>query len=153
MDPLLKKFNFKGQPHIYVLGAPASLQSQIEAFAAEAPVFADPAEIGEELEFVMAFATQQAQVDAFAQRIGPRLKGDAVFWMLYPKGSSKRYQCDFNRDTGWDALGKVGLEPVRQVAFDEDWSALRFRKVQYIKTMTRSFAMTEEGKAKAQNKG
>jgi hypothetical protein len=150
MDPLLKKFNFKGQPHIYVLGAPDSFQPFLEAFAADAPVFTDGTQLGDEIEFVMAFATQQVQVDAFAQQIGPRLKGDAIFWMLYPKGSSKRYKCDFNRDNGWNELGKVGLEPVRQIALDEDWSALRFRKVQYIKTMTRSFAMTEEGKAKTQ---
>jgi hypothetical protein len=34
------------------------------------------------------------------------------------------------------------------VAIDEDWSALRFRRVGYIKTMTRSFAMTKAGKEK-----
>jgi hypothetical protein len=31
---------------------------------------------------------------------------------------------------------------------NEDWSALRFRRVEFIKKMTRSFAMTEEGKKK-----
>ena len=41
---------------------------------------------------------------------------------------------------------------MRQVAIDEDWSALRFRKVEHIKTMTRSFAATEAGKAKAKPK-
>jgi hypothetical protein len=35
------------------------------------------------------------------------------------------------------------------VAIDEVWSALRFRHVEYIKTMTRSFAMTAQGKRKA----
>jgi hypothetical protein len=34
-------------------------------------------------------------------------------------------------------LGDAGFEPVRQVAIDEDWSALRFRRVEYIKSMTR----------------
>jgi hypothetical protein len=34
------------------------------------------------------------------------------------------------------------------VAIDEDWSALRFRKAEHIKTMTRGFAMSEEGKKK-----
>ncbi|HNM27658.1 MAG TPA: hypothetical protein PKL15_19570, partial [Saprospiraceae bacterium] len=66
----------------------------------------------------------------------------------YPKGSSKTYRCEFNRDNGWQALGEVGYEPVRQVAIDEDWSALRFRRVEFIKTMTRSFAMSEKGKQK-----
>ncbi len=34
-------------------------------------------------------------------------------------------------------MGAVGFEGVRQVAIDEDWSALRFRRVEYIKRMTR----------------
>jgi len=34
-------------------------------------------------------------------------------------------------------MGKAGFEPVRMVAIDEDWSALRFRRVEFIKTMNR----------------
>jgi hypothetical protein len=30
-----------------------------------------------------------------------------------------------------------GFEPVRQIAIDEDWSALRFRRTDFIKSMTR----------------
>ena len=84
--------------------------------------------------------------------ITAKASGDAVIWFAYPKGSSKKYTCEFNRDTGWAELAKAGYEPVRQVAIDEDWSALRFRKVEHIKTMTRSFAATEAGKAKARPK-
>lgn len=51
-----------------------------------------------------------------------------------------------NRDTGWQTLGDLGFEPVRQIAIDEDWSALRFRRVEFIKAMKRSFAMSKEGK-------
>jgi hypothetical protein len=32
-------------------------------------------------------------------------------------------------------LGEYNLEPVRQVAIDKDWSALRFRRVDKIKTL------------------
>ena len=34
-------------------------------------------------------------------------------------------------------MGKAGFEGVRMVAIDEDWSAVRFRRVEFIKTMTR----------------
>ena len=43
-----------------------------------------------------------------------------------------------------------GYEPVRQIAIDEDWSALRFRKTGKIKTMKRGFAVTEEGKQRTE---
>jgi hypothetical protein len=99
--------------------------------------------------YAIAFVTTQAQVNMAAKALDKVLEGDAILWMCYPKGTSKRYSCDFNRDTGWQPLGDQGFEPVRQVAIDADWSALRFRRVQYIKKLTRNFAMTEEGKRKA----
>ena len=34
-------------------------------------------------------------------------------------------------------MGEAGFEPVRMVAIDEDWSALRFRRAEFIKNMTR----------------
>ncbi len=110
--------------------------------------FKNDFEKGENADFALAFATKQAEVDALAALFSEKTLGDAVLWVAYPKGSSKKYKCDFNRDNGWAAFGKHGFEPVKQVAIDEDWSALRFRRVEFIKTMTRSFAMTEEGKAK-----
>ena len=54
-----------------------------------------------------------------------------------------------NRDKGWDILGAYNFEAVRQVAVDENWSAIRFRKVEYIKKMTRkSGTMSLAGKQK-----
>jgi hypothetical protein len=87
--------------------------------------------------FIMAFAVTQADVDAASRRIAAHAPGDAVVWMVYPKGTSRRYRCEFNRDSGWAVLGEAGFEAVRQVAIDEDWSALRFRRVEFIKSMTR----------------
>lgn len=40
---------------------------------------------------------------------------------------------NLNRDDGWDELKKAGFDTVRAVAIDEDWSALRFRRVEFIK--------------------
>ncbi|WP_391118049.1 hypothetical protein [Psychrobacillus sp. L3] len=45
-----------------------------------------------------------------------------------------------------EILANEGFEPVRNIAIDEDWSALRFRKVENIKKMVRKFAHTEVGK-------
>jgi hypothetical protein len=90
-------------------------------------------------------------VDAAARLLAKAAPGDAVVWVAYPKGTSKRYRSDLNRDSGWASLGAAGFEPVRQVAIDEDWSALRFRRVEFIKSMTRSpkHALSAEGRAKA----
>jgi hypothetical protein len=104
--------------------------------------------------FAIVFATKQAEVDHYASLLAPKLEGDAVLWFCYPKGSSKKYTCEFNRDNGWAVLGQLGLEGVRMVAIDEDWSALRFRKATHIKSMTRreDFALSAEGKQKTKSK-
>jgi len=77
-----------------------------------------------------------------------------VIWMAYPKGTSKKYTCEFNRDSGWKALGKAGYEPVRIVAIDEDWSTLRFRKVEHIKNLKRNpkGAISKAGKKRTTGK-
>jgi hypothetical protein len=66
------------------------------------------------------------------------------------RGHVEKHRSDINRDSGWDVMGQAGFEPVRQVAIDEDWSALRFRRVEFIKSMTRreSSTLTKQGKAR-----
>lgn len=61
------------------------------------------------------------------------MNGDAILWFAYPKGTSKKYKCEFNRDNGWDVIRAAGFDTVRAVAIDEDWSALRFRRKEFIR--------------------
>jgi len=122
MDPLLKKLNYKNHDHVVVLNAPADFAGALKEFERTATVHASATKV-KGCGFAMAFATKQSELDAAAQALNKVLEGDAILWMCYPKGSSKRYTCDFNRDTGWQVLGDLGFEPVRQVAIDADWSA------------------------------
>jgi hypothetical protein len=86
----------------------------------------------ESIGFAIAFVTKHTEVDAAVKRILPKADGDAVLWFAYPKGTSKRVASEINRDTGWDSLTSAGFETVRLVAIDEDWSALRFRRAEYV---------------------
>lgn len=147
MDPIFKKMSFKDQPELCILNAPESFNLHLEAMRDFTVVKTDLSEV-DKLQFGLAFVTQQTEVDALSVALAEKLEGDGQIWFAYPKGSSKRYKCGFNRDNGWAVLGNLGFEPVRMVAIDEDWSALRFRKVEFIKNMTRGFAMTEAGKAR-----
>ena len=143
-----EKLNLKNHATILVLNPPASFEPELAALLGVTVLrnFQDLATI----EFSLAFVTTQQQVDALAKAIAKRATGDAVVWFAYPKGTSKQYKSEINRDTGWQALGQAGFEPVRAVAIDEDWSALRFRRVEFIKTMTRAkeHRMTTQGKAR-----
>lgn len=89
------------------------------------------------LDFIIAFVTKQKEIDELAPIFSEILEGDGVLWFAYPKGTSKKLKCDFNRDKGWDMIKRKGFESVRMVAIDEDWSALRFRRIEYIKSLKR----------------
>jgi hypothetical protein len=154
MTPLFKKLNFKDQQTIVALNAPASFAVELNGMKKEAVIVSDAKQL-KEIGFAICFVITQKEIDTLVKVIKTKLAGDAVIWFCYPKGTSKKYKCDFNRDTGWASLGQIGLEPVRQVAIDEDWSALRFRKVAFIKTITRreSYALTTEAKKRTLQKG
>lgn len=145
---LWKKLNQKTEDEIWVLNAPPELLPAMK----EAPCRINTLYDGfKPIRFALIFATKQAELNELIPHIAGMLEGDAILWIAYPKKSSRRYTCDFNRDTGWSVLGTFNLEPVRQVAINEDWSALRFRKIEYIKNFKRSEAMalSETGKARA----
>lgn len=133
MTPLFKKLNLADARSIHVLNAPASFEPELIALKG----VKISRVVRGKVTFALAFITTIAGVTKAADQLTRAAEGDAVLWMVYPKGSSKKYRCEFNRDTGWQPLGDAGYEPVRQVAIDEDWSALRFRKAVFIKTMIR----------------
>lgn len=147
MSAIFRKLNLKGDGAVHVVDAPTSFEPELAEVGATNPVERSLEGVTGAT-FAMAFATEQHEVDAFADAVARATEGDAIVWIAYPKGSSKRYTCEFNRDSGWASMGAVGFEPVRQVAIDEDWSALRFRRVEYIKNLTRSSAATEQGRAR-----
>jgi len=153
MTPLFKKLSLTTQDVVHVLNAPASFESELAALQG----VAIQRTVSGRSSFAIAFAVTQAQRDAASTTLAQACEGDAVLWIAYPKGTSRKYTCEFNRDSGWSILGAAGFEPVRQVAIDEDWSALRFRRVEHIKTMTRNpdgaISVSGAGKAKAARRG
>jgi hypothetical protein len=82
----------------------------------------DPGTADAAILFVTTIADQSAPaadaIVAVAQR-------DAVTWVAYPK--ARQLGTDLNRDSLAALLTERGIRPVRQIAIDEVWSALRFR--------------------------
>ena len=145
MTPLFKKLNLAEHRTILVSSAPKSFESEIEAL--EGIIVQRNMKRVSSITFALYFVQTIKSISAAATTLS-KAKGDPVIWFAYPKASSKTLSCDFNRDKGWEALGTAGFEGVRQVAIDADWSALRFRRVEHIKSLKRapSFTLTKEGK-------
>jgi hypothetical protein len=130
MPTTFEKLNLKSQSEIVILNAPASFEPEIASLSGVS-ILREP---GAEIHFALAFVTRQDEVDTLAAALLPRLQGDAILWFAYPKQTSKKFKCDFNRDTGWAALFSAGWDTVRAVAIDQDWSALRFRRSEFIQS-------------------
>jgi len=130
MTPLFNKLNFKKQEEICIINAPAEFDEEIVVMKTET-------KINESLndckaDFVLAFVKTKKEIETMAAALQKK-SGDPVIWFGYPKKTSKKYQVEINRDSGWDSLRKIGLDTVRAVSIDDDWSALRFRKEKFIK--------------------
>jgi hypothetical protein len=147
MPSVFGKLNLKDQKEILVLNAPPSFEAELAALEG-VDIIRDPKK-AKIAAFSLAFVTAQQEVDALAPAIARKAQGDAIVWFAYPKGTSKKYKSQINRDHGWNVFGAEGFEPVRMVAIDEDWSAIRFRRVEFLKNMTRAkeHRLTEQAKS------
>ena len=130
MTPLFKKLNLKQQKEIHILNAPKSFKSEMENLGG-VQIHQD-LQKQSSIEFALFFVQDEESIKRYVSAIFPHLKGDAILWFAYPKMSSKKYQATINRDSGWEVMAKFEMRPVRQVSIDEDWSALRFRKSDFV---------------------
>lgn len=74
---------------------------------------------------VVAFVRTLADLDTLAVPALEAARQDRLAWIAYPKAG--QLGTDLNRDRLAAALVGRGVQPVRQVAIDDVWSALRFR--------------------------
>jgi hypothetical protein len=130
MRSVFEKLNLKDQREIVVLNAPPSFEGELATLSG-VTIRRDAAP-AVPVHFALAFVLTRVQRDRASHGLVASATGDALLWIAYPKGTSKRYACEFNRDSEWTVLRAAGFDTVRQVAIDDDWSALRFRRQEFI---------------------
>ena len=80
-------------------------------------------------EAVLLFVNSLAEAQNLTPKAGKLVKPAGMLWIAYAKGTSK-VKTDVNRDVLWKAIEPIGWQPVRQIALDEVWSAMRFKPVE-----------------------
>ena len=80
-------------------------------------------------EAVLLFVNSLAETEKLTSKAGKLVKPEGMLWIAYAKGSSK-VKTDVNRDKLWAAVQPIGWQPIRQIALDEVWSAMRFKPVE-----------------------
>ena len=150
MHGIWRKMQVKDRTRFLVLGAPKEFQPvlqdrdpdwEMETREAIGPVDSGGAAGGgaaPTYDVVVIFVSEPEHISRAAEVIQTNVAGDdTLLWICYPKKSSKKYKSPITRDEGWDPVIDLGWEGVRQIAIDDDWSALRFRPREAIKNYTR----------------
>jgi hypothetical protein len=113
---LAGKLQIKPGTLVAVVAAPAAGPD-----LAGLPVTGRPADAGA----VIAFARRLADLAGVVRPAIDAARQDKLAWIAYPKAG--QLGTDLNRDSLALGVEGRGIRPVRQVAIDEVWSALRFR--------------------------
>jgi hypothetical protein len=124
---LLHKLQIKAGSRIWFINVPQAIAEEVTAGAEVEPVHEKDAYDG-----VLAFFDSPAEIVTLAPRILAEMPPDGLLWVAYRKGPAAK-AAGLNRDRGWEPLEQAGWRPVRQVALDAEWSALRFRPRELVK--------------------
>jgi hypothetical protein len=133
MNKLLEKLNYKGQQRIALLNAENSFLDSITPDL-ESIIIDKEIDPRCPYSFILIFVKNISEVENATPVALHNLTADGILWFCYPKKSSKNYKSDLTRDQGWKILNDSGLYGIRMVSIDDDWSAMRFRNLKYIKS-------------------
>jgi hypothetical protein len=76
---------------------------------------------------VIVFCRGRDDLERLSDQFVPAARRDTLTWVAYPKAG--KLGTDLNRDVLAELVKTRGVQPVRQVALDDTWSALRLRPV------------------------
>ena len=111
------KFQLKSGQAIEFVGAPDSVIGLLSELETHGGSDLGPA--------LLVFVANEAALKKHDALIVKAAASDRLTWVSYPK--SGQLGTDLDRDTLTASLIEHGVQPVRQVALDDVWSALRFK--------------------------
>ena len=125
---LAKRLQLKAGTTLALLDAPVEVRERLRLELAGVE-FGPRGKAGAVLLFVRDLADVRDRAPAALDAVA----AGGLVWIAYPKKSSG-VQTDVDRDTLWSAVLEMGWAPVRQIAVDETWSAVRFRSERDVGT-------------------
>ena len=138
MKTLFEKLNYKGQKRIALINAEEnfnlSAYEEIKDIQIDGKI--DPRY---PYDFMIIFVRKVSEVRKITPVALHNLTADGILWFCYPKKTSKKHTSNIDRDHGWKTLNDLEFYGIRMVAIDDDWSALRFRNIKYIKATSDRF--------------
>jgi hypothetical protein len=118
--PVAERLQVKGERKLAVLGASPALDTVVGAKRARA----EPAQA----DVVLLFVSDRKKLDKALPPVLKKMAPAVIFWLAYPKLTSK-LAGDLSRDVIQALAPTYGLDTVSQIAIDDDWSALRLKRL------------------------
>jgi len=139
-DKLIKKLRLHPGQNVLIINSPPGYIQGLRQLAQDVQLKTTGKG---KFDFVHFFAKNSTELNLHTPQVLKCLKHNGVFWISYPKKSSK-IETDLTRDEGWSILADSGYRPISQISIDDDWSAVRFRPIEHT---------SEEDKIRAQYAG
>jgi hypothetical protein len=138
MKKLLDKLNYKDYRRIAIINAEPKFLREVSK---ELIGIIIDSEIDQRCpyEFMILFVRSASEVNLLAPKALHNLIANGVLWLCYPKKSSKLFSTGLELNRGWSTLNNLGFYGIRMLSIDEDWSAIRFRNIKYIKSTSSRF--------------
>jgi hypothetical protein len=114
---LAAKLQLKSDHRLECVRAPDSVSSELKEFTAGRDGSEDAA--------LLVFVPDRSALEDHRTQIVEAVNDGHLTWVSYPR--SGQLGTDLNRDSLAALLTESGVQPVRQIAIDDVWSALRFR--------------------------
>jgi hypothetical protein len=133
MKQLLNKLNYKKYSRIAVLNFGEHF---LKAISGELENVMTDSEIDQRYayDFMLIFVKSVKEINYYSPIALHNLTADGILWFIYPRRNSKKNSADLVANKNWKILNNLGFYGIRMVSVDNDWSAMRFRNIKYIKS-------------------
>lgn len=118
--PVAERLQVKGERRLAVIGASTAVDGRIGVAKQRCDM--------SKADVVLLFAADRAHLDSTLPGVLKKVAKDAIIWIAYPKLTSK-LAGDLSRNAIHALVAKSGLDTVSQIAIDDDWSAMRVKRV------------------------
>jgi len=118
--PVAERLQVKGERRLAVVGASAVMDNKIGVKTQRCDI--------SEANVILLFAADRGQLVSTLPSMLKKAPKDAIIWIAYPKLTSK-LAGDLSRNLIHALAAESGLDTVSQVAIDDDWSAMRVKRI------------------------
>ncbi|RNC83819.1 MAG: DUF3052 family protein [Balneola sp.] len=118
-NPLFKKLQLKDDYSVLLMNSNPGVHPLFDGIRIEFSSADD-----EHFDSVILFTKNESELREWIPKAADRQKKEGQLWLSYPKKSGS-IDTDLSRDNTWGAVKAFGLEPVRLISLDEDWSSMR----------------------------